>query len=64
MQESIQFLMNKNNKSFYPLDTFEFIPHPEYGCRNLKGLIPVLNKTSPRAHTELELDMLGVPRNM
>jgi hypothetical protein len=25
------------------------------------NLIPVLNKTSPRAHTELELDELGVP---
>jgi hypothetical protein len=24
------------------------------------SLIPVLNKTSPRAHTELELDVLGV----
>jgi hypothetical protein len=24
------------------------------------NLIPVLNKTSPRAHTELELDVLGV----
>jgi hypothetical protein len=25
---------------------------------------PVLNKTSPWAHTELELDMLGVPRKL
>jgi hypothetical protein len=25
------------------------------------NLIPVLNKTSPRAHMELELDVLGVP---
>jgi hypothetical protein len=25
------------------------------------SLIPVLNKTSPRAHTKLELDVLGVP---
>jgi hypothetical protein len=24
------------------------------------NLIPVFNKTSPRAHTELELDVLGV----
>jgi hypothetical protein len=24
------------------------------------NLIPILNKTSPRAHTELELDVLGV----
>jgi hypothetical protein len=25
------------------------------------SLIPVLNKTSPWAHTELEFDVLGVP---
>jgi hypothetical protein len=25
------------------------------------NLIPILNKTSPRAHTESELDVLGVP---
>jgi hypothetical protein len=25
------------------------------------NLIPVLNNTSPWAHTELELDVLGVP---
>jgi hypothetical protein len=25
------------------------------------NLIPVLNKTSPQAHTHSELDMLGVP---
>jgi hypothetical protein len=31
--------MNENNKSFYPSDMFEFIHHPEYGCRDLKGLI-------------------------
>jgi hypothetical protein len=30
--------MNENNQSFYPSDIFEFIHHPEYGCRNLKGL--------------------------
>jgi hypothetical protein len=30
--------MNENNKSFYPLDMFEFIHHPEYGCRDIKGL--------------------------
>jgi hypothetical protein len=29
--------MNEN-KSFYPLDMFEFIHHPEYGCHELKGL--------------------------
>jgi hypothetical protein len=32
-------LMNDHNKSFYPLDMFEFIHHPEYGCHDLKGLI-------------------------
>jgi hypothetical protein len=32
-------LMNEKNKSFYPLDMLEFIHHPEYGCRDLKGLI-------------------------
>jgi hypothetical protein len=36
-------------------------------CRNSSkntrkmNLKPVLNKTSPRAHMELEFDMLGVP---
>jgi hypothetical protein len=30
--------MNENNKSFYPSKMFEFIHHPEYGCRDLKGL--------------------------
>jgi hypothetical protein len=30
--------MNENNKSFYPSDMFEFIHHPKYGCRDLKGL--------------------------
>jgi hypothetical protein len=28
------------------------------------NLIPILNKTLPRAHTELELDVLGVPRKL
>jgi hypothetical protein len=28
------------------------------------NLIPVLNKTSPQAHTELELDVLGVPKKL
>jgi hypothetical protein len=28
------------------------------------NLIPVLNKTSPRAHMESELDVLGVPRKL
>jgi hypothetical protein len=52
--------MNENNKSFYPSNMFEFIHHPEYGCRDLKGLIPVFNKNSPWAHTESKFDVLGV----
>jgi hypothetical protein len=28
------------------------------------NLIPIFNKTSPRAHTELELDVLGIPGNL
>jgi hypothetical protein len=28
------------------------------------NLIPVLNKTSPRAHTKSKLDVLGVPRKL
>jgi hypothetical protein len=33
-----QILIKENNKSFYPLDTFEFIYYLGYGCCNLKGL--------------------------
>ena len=33
-----QILIKENNKSFYPLDMFEFFYYPEYGCCNLKGL--------------------------
>jgi hypothetical protein len=28
------------------------------------SLIPVLNKNSPQAHTESELDVLGVPKKL
>jgi hypothetical protein len=28
------------------------------------NLKPILNKTSPRAHTESEFDVLGVPRKL
>jgi hypothetical protein len=35
--------MNENNKSFYPSDMFEFIHHPQYGCRDLKGLMPKIH---------------------
>jgi hypothetical protein len=44
--------MNNNNKFFYPSDRFEFIHHPEYGCRDLKGLRTLLRiyekKSNPR----------------
>jgi hypothetical protein len=39
MEESIQILMNENNKSFHPSYMFEFIHHLEYGCCDLQGLI-------------------------
>jgi hypothetical protein len=39
----MQILMDENNKSFYPLDMFEFIHHLEYGCRDLKRLRSILN---------------------
>jgi hypothetical protein len=42
MLECIQILMNENNKSFYPSNMFEFIHHPEYGCRSLKGLKTII----------------------
>jgi hypothetical protein len=38
--------MNENNKFFYPLDMFEFIHHPEYGCHDLKGLKKKKKKNS------------------
>jgi hypothetical protein len=31
--------MKENNKSFYPLDMFEFVHHLEYRCCDLKGLM-------------------------
>jgi hypothetical protein len=33
-----------------------------YKLQETMNLMPVLNKTSPRAHTKLELDVLGAPR--
>jgi hypothetical protein len=33
-QESIQTLMNENDKSFYSRDMVEFIHHPKYGCHD------------------------------
>jgi hypothetical protein len=45
--------MNENNKSFYPSDMFEFIHHPKYGYRNLKGLRRCVNSS------EVELILQG-----
>jgi hypothetical protein len=28
------------------------------------SLIPIFNKTSPHAYTELELDVFGIPKNL
>jgi hypothetical protein len=36
---------------------------PSKNTRKMK-LIPILNKTLPQAHMELEFDMLGVPRKL
>jgi hypothetical protein len=46
MQESTEILMNETSESFYPLDMFEFIHHPQYGCHDLKGLIFIKVPTS------------------
>jgi hypothetical protein len=54
MLESRKKLMNENNKSFYPLDMFEIIHHPDHGCRNLKGL----NLGNPTAHSNMLFDGL------
>jgi hypothetical protein len=60
------------NPRFYGQDKL-FFEHPSafgqfqpHGCRSSSentgkmSLIPVFNKTSPQAHTELELDVLDV----
>jgi hypothetical protein len=52
----MQILMNENNKSFYPSDMFEFIHHPKYGCRDLKGVVPLYLAVS---HTKF--DHIGFP---
>jgi hypothetical protein len=52
-------LMNENNKSFYPSDMFEFIHHPEYGCRGLKGLKVSFITSSKQATHRLQQQLLG-----
>jgi hypothetical protein len=52
--------MNENNKSFYPSDMFEFIHHPEYGCRNLKEL-KFLKRISQRLSIDLHSKTWFIP---
>jgi hypothetical protein len=54
MEESIQILMNENNKSFYRSDMFEFIHHPKYGCHDLKGLKNLFGFTFLKVYQEVE----------
>jgi hypothetical protein len=46
-----------------PLGSFTHMDACRSSLENIgkMNLIPVLNKTSPQAHTHSELDMLGVP---
>jgi hypothetical protein len=46
-----------------PLGSFSHMVACKSSSKNTRemNLIPVLNKTSPQAHIELELDVLGVP---
>jgi hypothetical protein len=52
----MQILMNENNKSFYPLTMFEFIHHPKYGCRDLKGLRKLLQRKYWKLNIKCDLD--------
>jgi hypothetical protein len=47
---------------FSPIGSFSHMAACRISSKNIgkTNLIPVLNKTSPPAHTKLELDMLGV----
>jgi hypothetical protein len=49
-----------------PLGSFSHMAACRSSSENTRkmSLIAILNKTSPRAHTELELDVLGVPRKL
>jgi hypothetical protein len=50
------------NLALQPLGSFSHMAACRSSLENIgkMNLIPVFNKNSPRAHTELELDMLGV----
>jgi hypothetical protein len=50
------------NPALQPLGSFSHMAACRSSLENTgkMSLIPVFNKNSPRAHTELELDMLGV----
>jgi hypothetical protein len=49
-----------------PLGSFNHMAACRSSSENVRKmkLIPVLNKTSPWAHMELELDVLGIPRKL
>jgi hypothetical protein len=49
--------------ALHPLGSFSHMAACRSSSENIgkMNLIPILNKNSPRAHTELELDVLGVP---
>jgi hypothetical protein len=55
--------MGKTN-FFLPLGNFRHMAACRSSSKNTRkmNLIPVLNKNSPHAHTESELDVLGVHR--
>jgi hypothetical protein len=50
------------NPALQPLGSFNHMAACRSSLENTgkMSIIPVFNKNSPRAHTELELDMLGV----
>jgi hypothetical protein len=51
--------------SFQPLGSFSHMACRSSSKKTRKmNLKPVLNKTSSRAHMELELDVLGVPKKL
>jgi phosphomevalonate kinase len=54
------------NPTLLPLGSFSHMAACRSSLENIgkMSLIPVFNKNSPRAHTELELDVLGVHRKL
>jgi hypothetical protein len=50
------------NHALHPLGSFNHMVACRSSLENTRkmSLIPIFNKNSPRAHTESELDMLGV----